>query len=650
MALVPPNRPASRAAQGSHAQAQAHQRWLAGQGHAKHQRWSLAIKDFEQACALRSDERYELAAAHALIKAGRNADALLRTHRLRQHYPNQSLAYSIESHALLALGRAHEALACFEQMPAAAERDHAHWIAYANALQRCERHADAIPAFMNALGGAIHNPALHYQLGMSFKGLGMKSQAAECVRTAVILGLGESEFAARGLLAFMDRETCDWPASAQTLAALREAVAAIPDATPLETSPFTHAVLVADPLEQLKVARHYALFVARGVKPLPSRPARALPQRLRVAYLSADFHQHATSQLMAQMLECHDRQTFDVTLLSTGVDDGSDMRRRIAGACEHFENLRGQSPEAMAQRVRALGIDILVDLKGATNEHSMAVFAHRPAPVQVNWLGFPGTTGAAFMDYIVGDPVVTPESAAHEFSEQIAQLPNCYQPNDAARALPRASTRAEWGVPEGKLLLCAFHQSYKISEEVFDLWCALLHARPEAVLWLLHWNLNVQTRLMAAAQARGIDPERLLFAPTLPPAEHLSRLACADIYLDAWPCNGHTTTGEALWVGVPVVTLKGPAFAQRVAASLLHTAGLADCVCGDPDSYRAQVLALAADAERRTAIRRHLQAQRSTGPLFDGARFARDIEALYSRMWARAVAGLPPGPLLAQNP
>ena len=594
-----------------------------------------------------SDDSHELAAAHALLKAGRGADALEHTRRLRERCPNQTLAYTLEANALLALGRPQEAAGCLEQMPRGLERDHAHWVAYANALQRCGRHADAINAFMSALGGALDCATLHFQLATSFKGLGMTAQAAECVRTALILGLGDIEFAARGALAMMDRETCDWLASRESLAALRQAVTLIPDAAPVETSPFTHAVLVGDPLEQLKVARHYAHFVARGVQPLPRRAARSRSGRLRIAYLSADFHQHATSQLMAQMLECHDRDAFEVTLLSTGIDDGSDLRRRIVAACEHFENLRGQGFEAIAQRVRALGIDILVDLKGATLDTLLPVFARRPAPLQVNWLGFPGTSGAAFMDYIVGDPVVTPAGSAHEFSEKIAQLPNCYQPNDAARALPRASTRAEWGAPEGKLLLCAFHQSYKISEEVFDLWCGLLHERPDAVLWLLCWNLNVQATLTAAAVARGIDPRRLLFAPTLPPAEHLSRLACADVYLDAWPCNAHTTAGEALWVGVPVVTLKGPTFAQRVAASVLHTADLDEWVCGDRDSYRAQVLALLSDADRRAALRRRLRAQRHTGPLFDGARFARDIEALYQRMWARAVAGLPPEHLLA---
>jgi predicted O-linked N-acetylglucosamine transferase (SPINDLY family) len=199
--------------------------------------------------------------------------------------------------------------------------------------------------------------------------------------------------------------------------------------------------------------------------------------------------------------------------------------------------------------------------------------------------------------------------------------------------------RADWGAPDEALLLCAFHQSYKISAAVFDQWCALLHALPKAVLWLLQWNTNVQAALTKAATERGIAAERLVFAPLLPLEGHLSRLAHADVYLDAWPCNAHTTAGEALWVGVPVVTIEGATFAQRVASSLLRTSGLAELICGDADGYRATVVALANDPARRAGLRARLESERTSNPLFDGARFALDIEQLYRRMWQRAVAG-----------
>ncbi len=625
----------------------AYTRWKQGKVHADREEWPAAALAYEEATRMQSDSAYALCAAHAFIKAGRSDLAVQRAHLVRLNNPNETLGYTLESHALLQLARNEEAVKVLQELPESARRDHAYLTSLAVALQRCRRHQEAVPVFMDLLAAKIDDPLAHFRLGMTLKELGMKAQAAECVRTALVLGLQSSQLAARAQIVTLEREACNWAAAQADWDTLRGEIAAAPDHTAAETGAFAHAVLSDDPAEVLKVARLYALHMARGLGVVPPNVANAHAGRLRIAYLSGDFHTHATSQLMAQMLECHDRSAFEITLLSTGPDDASDTRRRIVAACEHFEEHRGSDDAAIARRIKQIGIDILVDLKGATNDNRMTVFAYRPAPVQVNWLGFPGTTGAPCIDYIVGDRVVTPLEHAADFSEAIAQMPHCYQPNDAHRALPRQSTRAEWGVAEGKLLLCAFHQTYKISAEVFDRWCELLHALPDAVLWLLAWNANVQETLTAEALARGIAAERIVFAPMVPLADHLSRLAHADIYLDAWPCNAHTTAGEALWVGVPVVTRVGATFAQRVAASLLHTVGLDELVCVDAEGYRALVLELARDPARRTRLREHLAAQRSQGTLFDGARFARDIEALYRRMWARAVQGLPPAPLAA---
>jgi len=644
LALPTPARPGP-----SREHVRAHRRWQAGQALAQREQWPLAAREFEQASGLHGDRAYALAAVHALIKAGRAAQAAERARAVREADPSVALAYALESHALLGLGRPATAVDCLRSMPASVPRDHDYYVSLAVALQRSKRHEEAIRAFFDALALKMDDALSHFRLGMSFKDMGMKAEAAECVRTAVMLGLDGSDLAARGQLAFLEREACRWREADEAMAGLRKALrAAASDAT-LETSPFAHAVLTDDPLEQLEVSRRYALHVARLYPPLQRVNARTRNGRLRIGYLSADFHQHATSQLMAQMLECHDRGAFEVTLFSAGPVDDSPMRRRLVVGSEHFEELSGKSFQAMAARIRELGIDLLVDLKGATYDTLLPVLAQRPAPLQVTWLGFPGTTGASYIDYLIGDPVVTPLEAAAHFSEKIAQLPHCYQPNDARRALPRPSTRADWGVPEEVLLLCAFHQSYKISAVVFDQWCALLHELPGSVLWLLQWNTNVQAALTKAAAERGIGAERLAFAPLLPHEGHLSRLAHADVYLDAWPCNAHTTAGEALWVGVPVVTIEGPTFAQRVASSLLRTSGLRELVCGDVDAYRASVVALAEDPDRRAGLRARLQAERSTNRLFDGAGFAADIERLYQRMWQRAVAGERPEHLTAAD-
>jgi predicted O-linked N-acetylglucosamine transferase (SPINDLY family) len=626
----------------------AHRHFLSGRAHAAKRQWTHASKAFEEAARLSRDSAYALTAAHAAIKAGQARRALTRLRALRGDQPDLTLAYTLESHAWLALSRADEAAAVLQALPPQARPDHHYHLALAMALQRLDRHAQALPVFVEALRSKIDNPLVHYLMALSMKDLGHKAEAAECLRTALVLGMGDSDLAARALLVFVEREACRWTEAEAELEQLRTRVRALAPGAAAETGAFVHAVVVDDAAEQRKVAALYARHLAAQTVPLPSLRARAHPGRLRVGYFSADFHQHATSQLVVQMLEAHDRSRFEVTLLSAGPDDGSALRQRMRASSEHFVDLRQQAFAQMAHAIRERRIDILVDVKGATYNSVFHAMAYRAAPLQVNWLGFPGTSGADYIDYVIGDPIVTPLQHEAHFSERIAQMPLCYQPNDSQRALLTLQPRAGWGLPEKALVLCAFHQSYKISRQVFDSWCRLLRALPDAVLWLLCWNANVQGTLTRAAIAQGIDPARLVFAPLLSAEQHLSRLAAADLYLDAWPCNAHTTASEALWTGLPPVTIVGETFAQRVAASLLHASGLPELVCRNVPHYEQTVVQLAAEPARRRQLRERLLAQRASHRLFDGVRFARDIEALYERMWARAVAGAPPAHLPAQ--
>lgn len=636
--LPQPVAPAAQGAAHSHVKAWRH--WQQASAAAQRQQWPQAARGFAQAHALHGGVAYGLAAVHALIKAGQAEAAQQQAQALIAQQPACGQAYTLRAQALLELGRPAEAAQALASMPAQLARDRAHWQTLALAQQRAHRHDDAIQSFMQALALKVDDAVCHFHLGLSFKELGMKAEAAECIRTAVTLGLGRSGLAARGLLCFLEREACRWPQAEAELAELQARTAALAPGQPMEHAAFACAVLSDDPAFQRRAAEHHALHVARQVRPLPARMPRAHDGRLRLGYLSADFHTHATSQLMVQMLQAHDRSRFEVSLFSSGPDDGSPMRRRIEAASEHFVHLRGQPFAAMAQAIRERHIDVLVDLKGQTHLNLLPVLAHRPAPLQLQWLGHPGTVGAPYIDYVVGDPIVTPLADAGDFSEHIAQLPRCYQPNDLQRERPAADARATWGLRDDELVLCGFHQPYKLSREVWDTWCALLQQLPQARLWLLHWNSNVQGTLLAAAAERGVAPERLLFAPVLPLAQHLARLACADVYLDAWPCNAHTTASEALWMGVPVVSLTGRTFASRVAASLLARVGLPELACASLPDYQATVLALAEPA-RRAALRSHLAAQRGPGSLFDGECFARDFEALVLRLWQHACTGQP---------
>ncbi|HEX3139828.1 MAG TPA: hypothetical protein VHQ87_07225, partial [Rhizobacter sp.] len=412
---------------------------------------------------------------------------------------------------------------------------------------------------------------------------------------------------------------------------------------------FVFNAIDCPPAEQRHVGMLRSRALAHGMAKLPSLPKKRREGRIRIGYLSSDFYHHATAMLMAEQLEQHDRERFEVTLYSHSRDDGSALRQRVVAACEHFVDVTPLRHAAIAERIRADGIDILVDLKGHTRDSRMEVLAARPAPVQVGWLGYPGTSGADYIDYVVGDPVVTPLSAAADFSEKIAQMPWSYQPNDRQRALPPSPGRAACGLPEDALVLCCFNQAYKILPEALDAWARILTGAPHAVLWLLAWNEQAERNLRRELQQRGVDPSRLHFAPKVPMDDHIARLRCADLFLDTWPYNAHTTASEALWAGVPVLTVPGATFASRVGASLARATSTDELVCDSVDAYVAKALELARDLPALRSLQGHLQAERLKLPLFDSQGTTQALEALYVRMHERHLVGQGPDHLPADD-
>lgn len=396
--------------------------------------------------------------------------------------------------------------------------------------------------------------------------------------------------------------------------------------------------------QQLRSARRFAAGVlpaaAAGQPPVP---ARRDDGRLTVAYFSADFHEHATAYLAAEMFELHDRGRFRILAYSFGHDDGSPMRRRLVGAFDEFRDIRSVGLGEVARMVAADGVDILVDLKGYTKQSRLDLLSRRLAPVQATYLGYPGTTACAVLDYAIGDRFVTPLENQTDFTERLVVLPDSYQVNDRHRPLDgRTPTRAECGLPDHGFLFCAFNTTYKITPRMFGAWMRLLHAVPGSVLWLFEANPEANDNLRREAAARGIDPARLVFAPKRPLADHLARYRIADLGLDSFPYTGHTTTSDALWMGMPVVTLMGGTFASRVAAGLLNAAGLPETVTGSLAEYEALALSLAGDPDRLAGYRRRLEENRMSVPLFDSRRFTRHIERAYEEMWRIHSAGEPP--------
>ncbi len=414
---------------------------------------------------------------------------------------------------------------------------------------------------------------------------------------------------------YMKAHLCDWSgiARGEELAQLALAGQVVP--------PFYMLPIDDDPARQLVYARNWAKERYGEGRAATFRP-RKPGAKIKLGYFSADFHNHATMCLMIRMLELHDKGRFEIHAFSYGPESDDPMRRRVLAAVDGFHEVAKLADQQIAELSRATGIDIAIDLKGFTETSRSGIFAHRPAAIAVNYLGFPSTMGADFIDHVIGDRIIIPEADQHFFAEKVAYLPNSYQVNDGARTVSdRIFTRAGLGLPEQGFVFASFNNNYKITPAEFDIWMRLLAKVEGSVLWLLQDNEWAAANLRREAEARGIDPARLVFAERAPNAEHLARQRCADLFLDTFKVNAHTTAADALWAGLPVVTKLGRSFVARVAGSLLDAVGLPELVTETPQAYEALALTLATNPAKLKAIGDKLAANRLTAPLFDTERY-----------------------------
>ena len=629
----------------------------------RQQRFGDSLAAFESALALARDPAFRaviLANRGNTEQAAGDLEAAVRSYRASiELAPREANSWCALGQALAAQARHDEAEAAWREGLARGAAPAGLLNLLAAAAQRKGHRDEAESLFRQSLQHAASAPT-EYNLANLYNDAGRHADAIAHYRAA--LALDPRYTLARTSLLRALQAAGDFAgareATAQVIAAV-DAGGDDPLAGPAQpVFPFAYLALPATRAQQRRcarqwVARQYAGALARAphmrYAPRPAHDPQ--DQRLRIGYLSSDLHAHATAYLMAEVFERHDRRRVEVIAYSCGPDDGSPMRARLAAAVDRFVECSALGLEDLARRIHADGIDILVDLKGYTRDTRSGVLALRPAPVQVNFLGYPGTLGHAFADYVLGDPIVTPLGHAADYDERIAQLPHCYQPNDRQRAVAPAPSRAECGLPEDALVLACFNYSYKITEEVFDRWCRILARVPRAVLWLLRSNPLAEANLRREMQSRGLDPARLLFAPELPLARHLGRLQLADLVLDTEPYNAHTTCSDALWVGVPVLTRTGETFPSRVATSLLHAAGLPELATATADAYVELAVALATQPDRLAALKQRLRSQRLSVPLFDSAAWTRELEDLFERMAWRQRNGLAPAALAAvSNP
>jgi predicted O-linked N-acetylglucosamine transferase (SPINDLY family) len=445
---------------------------------------------------------------------------------------------------------------------------------------------------------------------------------------------------ALGKLMLMQRMICDW----SNLGAVDAQIAHLAETeNDHGLGPFEMLVLPSQTAaSHRRIAARYAVSLhgaALARPPLVERRARPR-ERLRIGYVSSDYSDHATTWLFAGVLEAHDRQHVSVHCYSTAIPVYDASRQRVIDACDHFVDLHLMSDQAAAALIVADKVDILVDLKGYTQNDRLGIQALRPAPVVVSWLGYPGTLGdARLADYVIGDAIVTPLEKAADYSEILALMPHCYQPNDRGRAIGPRPTRAEAGLPEDAFVFCNFNRSHKISPETFDLWYRLLRHVPGSVLWLLEPCPSAIDNLRREANRRGISAQQLIFAKPLPQTPHLGRLQLADFAIDTFPYTSHTTASDALWAGVPLATKIGETFASRVAASLLTNVGLPELIVTDDESYFALVCDLVDNPTKLAELRRKLARNRLTTPLFDTTRFAAYLLRLFQAIWNQEERG-----------
>ena len=582
-------------------------------------------------------------------------EAIARYRRALELQPDYAEAHNNLGAALQDQGKFDEAIPCYRR---ALELKEEFAEAHNNlgaALQEQGKPEEAVPCYLRALELKPDYAEAHINVGNVFREQGKLYEAVACYRRA--MDLRPAGAAPPGFLVSTLQQLCCWEDLGALTQRAIDVVDGKVDGRPgFPVPPFSFLILPATTTaeQQLRCARQW---VERHVRTMSKaergltlpRPAAA-KSKITVGYLSADFHSHATALLIAELFEKHDRERFEVFGYSYGPDDLSPTRRRLVDAFDRFIDVKDLSSLEAARRIAADGVDVLVDLKGYTKDARTKILALRPAPIQVNYLGYPGTMGAEFMDYILVDDYLVPPDQQPFFTEKLLHLPGSYQVNDSQREISSHSpSRGECHLPAEGFVFCSFNNSYKITPEMFDVWMRLLKAVSGSVLWLLEGNSLTPANLRREAEARGVAGERLVVAPRLPPAEHLARHRLADLFLDTFPVNAHTTASDALWAGCPLLTLSGKTFISRVAGSLLRAIGLPELITTSVEGYERTALRLARNPEGLAELRTRLAENRLACGLFDGGAFARKLEKAYAAMWKIHVSGEKPRHIGSQD-
>lgn len=551
----------------------------------------------------------------------RPADALAAYEQALRLAPNFAAAFNNRGSALLTLTRFVDALSCFDRALALQPGNAKTVNNRGNALLGLGRYEEALAAYDQALAMQPDYPEALNNRGNALQQLKRHEEAlASFDKADTPLAFAGAASAALDL--------CDWPRTEKIAVEMERRIRAGEPMPPWTVLGYSED----ESLQRQCAANVIASRFAR--LPAPLATARYSHDRIRLAYVSSDMGHHPVASQVVELIERHDRARFEIIGIGTNPDDGSAQRRRLVAAFDRFVHAHQQPQAMLARQLREMEVDILVDLNGHTRGDHFELLSHRPAPVQAEWLGYAGTTAAPFVDWLIADRVVAPDTGS--FTEKLALLPHCFFPSDTSRKLGAAPSRQEAGLPADGFVFCCFNNSWKITAPVFTRWMSLLRRIPGSVLWLKRTGAKTMANLAAQAQSQGVAPKRLVFAGPASLDVHLARHRLADLFLDTAPYGAHATACDALWAGLPVLTRHGQAYASRVASSFLSSLGLGELICENWDDYESLAVALAADPARLDMLKQKLAAARGTAPLFDTPRLAQDLEALYVHMLAPA--------------
>ncbi len=564
------------------------------------------------------------------LKIGNPEQALEYINKVIKLKPDFALSWYNRGFILQALKRHDEALESYDRSIALDPRESAPYVNRGVILREMGRRLDALDNYDRLLAFAPDNTTALSNRGIILNELKRFDEAMFTYQR--LLQIDPNFNYVPGFLCDVQQTICLWDNLDTLTAEISAGIAA-----GMRICGARELLTISSSLsDHLQGARIFGLHQFPPQAPI-WQGERYHHDKIRIAYVSPDLQEHPVAHLMAGVFENHDKSKFETFALSLGSPDNSSFRQRLVASFDHFIDIRPRSSRDIAQLIRSLEIDIAIDLAGYTAGSRPDVFAQRPAPVQVNYLGYPGTMGLDYMDYIIADRWVIPEADQQFYTEKVAYLPHTYLPSDnTVKIADRLPTRQQYGLPESGFIFCSFNHSYKILPQMFDIWMNILKATPGSVLWLMRLNRFAEANLLKEAAARGVDPGRIIFATRVPKMEdHLARYRLADLFLDTTPYNAHTTASDALYAGLPVLTCTGSAFPGRVAGSLLHAIGLPELITSSLQSYEELAIKLAQDQPFLTAVREKLQRNRGVFPLFNTHLFCRDLEAAFSTMVER---------------